>query len=123
MRKAILTTLALSAAGIAAATAFAADATVSVGNGAFEPSTVTIDQGEKVTWRWAGPDTSYSVTSDPSSPEQFDSDPGRTPNHNVGDTFTYTFARPGTYTYTDKATGIKGAVQVRDTGGARPRAM
>lgn len=99
-----------------AAGALAADQTVGVGNGAFDPQTVTIDQGEKVTWRWNGPDTAYSVTSAANSPEAFDSDPGRTPAHNVGDTFSHTFVSPGTYNYADKVTGIKGVVIVRDTG-------
>ena len=75
MRLLLATALAL---GIGAAPAAAAD--VNIGGFAFSPSSVTIAQGETVTWHFAGPDTNHSVTSDPGQADSWDSDPGRPPS-------------------------------------------
>jgi plastocyanin len=95
-----------------------ADVGVSVGNNAFSPQTVTITEGEVVTWTWTGPDTNHSVTSDATNDQRgsFDSDPGvDSPNHPVGFKFSHSFEFAGTYTYFDKANpSIRGTVVVRE---------
>ena len=95
-----LITAAVVALGAAAAPAQAAD--VSISNFAFMPSSITIAQGDSVTWTWAGPDTNHSVTSKSGQADSFDSDPGKTPtslDHPPGDTFSHTFNTPGTFSY------------------------
>jgi plastocyanin len=76
--------------------------TVSIAVYAYAPETVDVVEGDIVQWVWNGPDTNHSVTSDASSKEVFDSDKGVKPSavgHPTGDTFTYYFAKAGTYTY------------------------
>jgi plastocyanin len=95
-----LITAATIAFGVAPAPAQAAD--VSISNFAFMPSSITISQGDSVTWTWAGPDTNHSVTSKSGQADSFDSDPGKTPSsldHPPGDTFAHTFNTPGTFNY------------------------
>src|SRR4051794_35040672 len=90
----------LLAFGAAAAPASAAN--VSIGNFAFNPSTVTIMQGDTVNWTWPGPDTNHSVTSDPNQADSFDSDPGPSPTsavHLPGSTFAHAFNSSGTFPY------------------------
>src|SRR5205814_8843328 len=38
---------------------------VDVANMRFDPSALTVEQGDSVTWRWNGADTNHTVTSDP----------------------------------------------------------
>jgi plastocyanin len=112
----------LLALGATAAPAAAAD--VSIANFAFDPSTVTINQGDSVTWTWDGPDTNHSVTSDPNQADSFDSDPGRTPSsadHLPGSTFAHTFNTSGTFTYICKVHSfMTGKVVVNGPGGEPP---
>ena len=56
----------------------------------FDPGTVTIKSGTKVTW-----------TQDDSVPHTIVSDTGlfTSPNLSKGDTYSFTFTTPGTYTY------------------------
>jgi plastocyanin len=112
----------LVALGAAAAPASAAD--VSISNFAFNPASVTISQGDTVTWTWAGPDTNHSVTSDPGQADSFDSDPGRTPtsaDHLPGSTFAHTFHTPGTFTYLCKVHSfMTGKVIVNGANGQPP---
>src|SRR4051812_40463426 len=112
----------LLALGVAAAPASAADVTIK--NFAFDPSTITINQGDSVTWTWAGPDTNHSVTSDPNQADSFDSDPGRTPSsadHLPGSTFAHTFNTSGTFTYICKVHSfMTGKVIVNEPGGGPP---
>src|SRR5690349_2139394 len=112
----------LLALGAAAAPASAAD--VSISNFAFNPASVTINQGDSVTWTWAGPDTNHSVTSEPNQADSFDSDPGRTPSsadHLPGSTFAHTFNTPGTFTYMCKVHSfMTGKVVVNGPNGEPP---
>jgi plastocyanin len=90
----------LLALGATAGPAAAADVTIS--NFAFDPTSITISQGDTVTWHWAGPDTNHSVTSDPNQADSWDSDPAGPPNsltHPPGSTFGHTFNTSGTFTY------------------------
>jgi plastocyanin len=87
-----------------APSARAATTEVSVANFAFSPSTVNIAPGDTVTWRFAGPDTNHSATSDGGQAETWDSDPNDpTPNHLIGDTFSHTFNAAGSFGYFCKA--------------------
>jgi plastocyanin len=121
MRGALLSALAV-ALGVPAAPALAADVTIS--NFSFDPTPVTIAQGETVTWHWAGPDTNHSVTSDPKLADSFDSDPDRPPtaaDHVPGDTFDHRFDTPGTFTYVCKVHSfMTGKVVVQAPGGGAP---
>jgi plastocyanin len=112
----------LLALGATAAPALAAD--VSVANFAFTPASVTINQGDSVTWTFAGPDTNHSVTSDPGQADSFDSDPGRTPtaaDHIPGSTFAHTFNTSGTFTYICKVHSfMTGKVVVNGPNGEPP---
>ncbi len=98
-----------------AADARAAD--VSIARYAFAPATVTVRQGEQVTWTFAGPDTNHSVTTQDGQPEAFDSDPGRTPtalDHLAGTTYARTFAVAGTIRYVCKVhPDMRGTVVVQ----------
>lgn len=82
--------------------AIGAEQTVSVKAFAFTPSRVEVKVGEKVTWRFDGPDTNHSVTAEAGQPEAFDSDPGRNPSsadHLVGTTYERRFDVAGTFRY------------------------
>jgi plastocyanin len=96
------------------APAWAADGEVSVANFDFSPSSIRIEPGDSVTWRFAGPDTNHSVTSDPGQLDSFDSDPGNnSPLHAPGTTFSHKFDTPGRFTYHCKVHGLmQGTVQV-----------
>jgi plastocyanin len=83
--------------------AAASETDVQVGSFKFAPATVTVDQGDTVTWSWAGPDTNHTVTSDPGQADAFDSHDG-VPTGQVagppaGGTFSHTFETPGSFTY------------------------
>ena len=120
MRRLLLpATLAL---GVAAAPAQAAD--VKIQNFSFMPASITIGQGDAVTWTWAGPDTNHSVTSDSNQADSWDSDPGRMPtaaDHPPTSTFSHTFNTAGTFTYHCKIhASMTGKVTVNLPGGGPP---
>ena len=109
------------AATLVAAPALASDATVSVANFTYTPNTVTINQGEKVTWNWDGPDKNHTVTSNSGQAESFESHPG-VPTSAVsdgpaGETFNHTFTHAGTFTYFCRVHGFTGKVKVEAPGG------
>ncbi|MEA2469299.1 MAG: hypothetical protein QOE38_297 [Thermoleophilaceae bacterium] len=112
----------LLALGASAGPAAAADVTIS--NFAFNPTPITITQGDTVTWHWAGPDTNHSVTSDPGQADSFDSDPAGPPNnltHPPGSTFDHTFNASGTFTYICKVHSfMTGKVIVNGPNGEPP---
>jgi plastocyanin len=112
----------LLALGAAAAPAQAADVTIS--GFAFNPTPITIAQGDTVTWHWAGPDTNHSVTADPMQADSWDSDPLKPPtaaDHPPGDTFDHKFDTPGTFTYFCKVhSSMHGKVIVNAPGGNPP---
>jgi plastocyanin len=89
--------------GACAAPAVAADQSVQVGNGqTLSPTTVTVEPGERVTWRWVGQDTDHIIAAVPGQAESWDSDPGKdesTVSHAVGDTFSHSFATTGSFSY------------------------
>ena len=86
--------------GLVAPGAAAAPQDVTVSQNRFSPSTVTVEVGEGVTWRFTGPDLDHSATSNPGQAESWDSDPGdSSPLHRPGDAFTHVFTKPGTYSY------------------------
>jgi plastocyanin len=85
---------------IVAAPAQAADRGVTVSNFSFGPAELTIDQGDTVTWTFAGPDTNHSTTTKPDQAESWDSDPRNpTPVHAVGDKFSWNFPNAGEFSY------------------------
>jgi plastocyanin len=83
--------------------AFAADASVSIKNIAYNPPTVTIRQGERVTW--TNNDTvGHSVTSDTGTFDSTKSGKTCSPSDSTGciqpgDRFFITFNAPGTFAY------------------------
>src|SRR2546428_2164515 len=92
------------AAGTASALAVAfpaaaTDGSVSIGYFRYTPTTITIDQGDTVTWNWGGPDTNHTVTSDPGQADSFDSDPTHTLGPPPGGTYSHKFLTRGTFTY------------------------
>ena len=70
--------------------AFAADTTVTITNFKFDPEVVTVAPGTKVIFK-NGDDTIHSVVADDGS---FHSD-----GLDTDDTYSYTFAKAGTYAY------------------------
>jgi plastocyanin len=101
--------------------ATADDETVNVGTAQanrFDPSTVTIDKGDTVTWQWGG-GANHTVTSTSSNWDV---------NIAIGPpaldlTTTYTFRKAGTYTYvcsTHESSGMKGKVVVRGATSPKP---
>jgi plastocyanin len=102
------------------APAWGATKDVTVGNNFFSPDTVTINQGDRVTWTFSG--ENHSVTSDPDSAEQFDSDPSTdSPLHLPGDKFSHDFNTPGTFSYHCKVhSTMHGTVVVKAPGGGGP---
>jgi plastocyanin len=101
------------------APAWGATTEVKVENYSFKPATITINQNDRVTWRFTGTDTNHSVTSDAGSAESFDSDPGNSaPFHAPGYTFSHDFKKPGRFTYHCKPHPyMQGTVVVRGGGG------
>jgi plastocyanin len=108
--------------GALAAPARAAD--VNIGGFQFNPGTVTVNQGETVTWHYMGPDTNHSVTSQPGQADSWDSDPGKLPSatdHPIGTTFARQFDVPGSFTYVCKVhSSMRGTVRVNGPGGEPP---
>lgn len=106
----------LGAAALVAMPAPAAHATsrkIGIGNFQWSSPNVTVDLGDTVTWVWSGPDTQHSVTGLSANATQYDSDPGRTPDHKPGDRFQIRFSAPGTYDFHCVLHGIvRGTVTV-----------
>jgi plastocyanin len=103
------------------APAWGATKDVTVENFDFSPGTVTITQGDRVTWHWS--DANHSVTSDPGSAEKFDSDPGDPqPLHPPEPTtFSHDFMKAGTFTYHCKVhPSMQGKVVVKPPAGSGP---
>src|SRR4051794_30358701 len=100
--------------------------TVTVANFAFTPQTINAYTNDTVLWTWNGPDTDHSVTSDASSPKQFDSDAGKPAAqvlHPTGFGYSVTFAKAGTYTYHCKVhSNMTGTVVVKDAPSTTPTA-
>ena len=100
-----------------------ADATVSMENLAFQPSTVTISVGESVTWVHNDGSVPHDVHALDGS---FDSNPNCPQNPNTcmteGDTYTQTFDSPGTVAYLCDVHGsaMSGTVVVQGDGGTAP---
>lgn len=99
--------------------AAAANARVAIANYLWTPKEIEIDLGEHVTWYWTGPDTMHSVTGISDNAKGIDTDPSsRLPSHDLGDTFQYTFNRPGTYRFQCKLhTLVGGSVTVSNRPG------
>jgi len=86
-----------------------ADRGVRIDDTYFDPSVVVIDAGTTVVWEHTGT-APHSVTSQPGSPESFDSGPNCSALTSLfclhaGDRFRFTFTVPGTYTYYCKVHG------------------
>lgn len=81
-----------SASAAASAPAPASGTAVAIKNFAFSPAVLTVTAGTKVTWTNQDADA-HTVTSDGSG------GPLNSKAMNTGDTFSYTFAKPGTYKY------------------------
>ena len=67
-----------------------AEVGVKIADFEFQPSTVTVPVGTKVTWTQAGPTEHNTVSK---------TGVWQSPILQVGDTFSYTFTKPGTYPY------------------------
>ncbi|WP_354700154.1 hypothetical protein DSM112329_00418 [Paraconexibacter sp. AEG42_29] len=104
----------LGAAALPAGLAAAASRKVAVGDFQWSPPAVTVNLGDTVTWIWAGPDTQHSITGLSANALQYDSDPGRTPDHKPGDRFQIRFGAPGIYDFHCVLHGIvRGTVTVQ----------
>src|SRR4051794_37653961 len=105
--------LGLVAALATAGPALGASQTVLIGDSFFDPSSVTINQGDSVTWTvGAG---RHTVTADNGA---FDSGP-----IGEGQTFSYTFNAPGTFSYRDRLKSyVRGSVTVRPINNSAPSA-
>lgn len=91
-RRTIGLTATLLAALLLGGAAHAADARVTIDNFSFSPATMTVERGATVTW--ANRDDIPHTVTDAGNPRAFKSAPLDT-----DDTFSYTFASPGTYHY------------------------
>jgi LPXTG-motif cell wall-anchored protein len=106
---------------LAAAAPAAADASVSMGDNFYDPSTVTVTAGETVTWTHTG-ELPHTVTADDGS---FDSSPNCPDQTNQcmqsGDSFSQTFNSEGNFGYFCKVHGqsMSGTVVV-EAGGTGP---
>ena len=120
MRRSAL--IAAAALAISATPADAANTDVTVSNFAFAPAEAKVTPGDTVTWKFTGPDTNHSTTSDAGQAESWDSDPGNpSPNHAVGDTFVHTFTGAGTFTYFCRVhLYMRARVVVSASGGSGP---
>ncbi len=81
---------------------------IAIGNFQWSPHDVTINLNDTVEWFWIGPDLQHSVTGTSANATQWDSDPGRTPDHGPNDRFTLKFSAPGTYEFHCKLHQIVG---------------
>jgi plastocyanin len=95
----------------APASAYAANADISVMDNFFQPRTVQIQPGESVTWHW-GTGTTHTATAFPNQTIKFNS------GEKSSGTFTKTFPKPGRFTYYCQIHGpsMRGTVEV----GPRP---
>jgi plastocyanin len=85
------------------------------GSNQFTPAEVTVDPGDTVTWQYAG-GFGHTVTS--TGPNWSKNDPLGPPSTNL--TTTFTFDKPGRYTYvctTHESVGMRGTVIVTGTVG------
>ena len=91
--------------------ATAATHTVQIHHGFFDPSSLTIQQGDTVTWVWAA--AGHSTTSNGGQAESWDSGV----INQVGFEFSHTFQTPGSYGYvcTPHAPFMQGSVTVQAT--------
>jgi plastocyanin len=118
--RAALLAIAAVAALIAPATASAHPShlvePIEVGDFGYAPADVTILQGRTVQWRWENA-VAHSVTSQPGSPQAFDSG-----LHSDGDSsFVRRFDVPGTYTYASTGSSrIEGVLRVLPYPGEDP---
>jgi plastocyanin len=95
-----VTVITLLGLGLVATPARAATHNVSVGNNAFSPASLTVEQGDVVNWNFVGPDTNHSTTTNAEHQTSWDSDPNNSsPNHTVGDRFSWNFPFTGEYPY------------------------
>ena len=93
--------------------ALGASQTVLIGESFFDPASVTINQGDSVTWTVGK--GRHTVTADNGA---FDSGP-----IGEGQTFSFTFVSPGTFTYRDRLNpSARGTVIVNPTSNAPPSA-
>ena len=106
--------------GVTAGAAQAAgDVDVKVGNNAFSPAEITINQGDNVNWNWTGPDGNHSTTTNTNQQETWDSDPNtQSPNHEPGFRFSWNFQKVGEFNYFCKVhpTTMKGKITVLPAG-------
>lgn len=107
------------------APAVASESDVQIGAFKFAPAIVTVDQGDTVTWSWAGPDTNHTVTSDPGQADSFDSHggvpAGQVAGPPTGGTYSHTFNTPGSVTYFCRVhTSMKGKVVVNQAAPPTP---
>jgi len=79
--------------------ALGATASVGVGNFAYTPQIVTIDQGDAVMWRWVGPDTFHDVLSEPGQADPFASHPDGIAGPPPFNVFGHSFSQAGTFDY------------------------
>lgn len=86
------------AAAVSPASTQAASATVDVGDNRFEPSTLTVKAGTKVSWGWTGRNP-HSVVG------KFDGKDVLSQQQTAG-SFVFTFDKPGTFEY---QCGVHGA--------------
>lgn len=107
------------AAALGPATASAANRRVAIGHYEWSVPRIHVDLGEHVTWYWVGPDTMHSVTGTSPNDAGWDSDAGRnTPRHDLGDSYQFTFNRPGSYAFQCKLhSGVRGSVVVSNVPG------
>lgn len=86
-------------------------AQVAINNFAFMPSSVTVSPGTTVTWSNQQAGVTHTVTSDASSPVQWDSG-----GIASGGSFSFTFTQPGTYSYfCDIHPSMRGSITVSGT--------
>jgi plastocyanin len=117
--RALIGTLALAIALLAATPASAANRRISISNYQWSEAAIDVDLGEHVTWYWVGPDTMHSVTADSVNTSGIDSDDGiDLPQHKVGDSFQVSFDQPGNYRFVCKLhSTVRGEITVSSTPG------
>jgi plastocyanin len=114
MRRAALLLGAVVALATTAAPAGAASTTILIGSSFYDPQTVTVTAGDRVTW--TNGQGRHTVSADAGA---FDSGPLA-----EGQTFSFTFTAPGTYPYRDRLNpnGARGTIIVQALDNAPPSA-